>query len=95
MYESNRKGIIVPKSSDAVAFKQFEDDVTPIQLTEEYKWAINTFPALHKYKNEHNIANLQKLMVEISDFCRSVYASTQNEKERTIYFGMLEKLNKK
>ena len=82
-------------TGDIATFKQFEDNVTPIQLTEEYKWAINTFPALHKYKNEHNIANLQKLMVEISDFCRSVYASTQNEKERTIYFAMLEKLNKK
>ena len=82
-------------TGDIATFKQFEDDVTPIQLTEEYKWAINTFPALHKYKKEHNIANLQKLCVEISDFCRSVYASTQSEKERNAYFAMLEKLNKK
>lgn len=82
-------------TSDIATFKQFEDNVTPNQLTEEYKWAIDTFPALHKYKNEHNVANLQKLCVEISDFCRSVYASTTNEQERKIYFDMLEKLNKK
>jgi hypothetical protein len=85
----------VPKSSDVVTFKQFDDNVTLEQLKKEYSEIVDIFPALHKYKNEHNIANLQKLMVEISDFCRSVYASTQNEKERTIYFAMLEKLNKK
>jgi hypothetical protein len=38
---------------------------------------------------------LQKLCVEIADFCRAVYASTRNEQERKIYFDMLEKLNKK
>ena len=32
---------------------------------------------------------------EISDFCRAVYASTQNEQERNIYFAMLDKLNKR
>ena len=52
------------------------------------------FPALQKYKDEHNAANLQKLMVEISEFCRSVYASTQNEAERKIYRSFIEKLNK-
>ena len=55
---------------------------------------IDFFPALRKYKEEHNTANLQKLMVEISEFCRSVYASTQNEAERKIYHSMIEKLNK-
>ena len=42
-----------------------------------------------------NTDNLQKLCVEIAQFCRAVYASTQNEAERRIYFDMLEKLNKK
>ena len=42
-----------------------------------------------------NTENLQKLCVEIAQFCRAVYASTQNEQERKIYFDMLEKLNKK
>ena len=75
--------------------KQFEDVVEPKQLQEEYKWVIDTFPALHKYKTSHTTENLQKLCVEIAEFCRAVYASTQNEQERKIYFDMLEKLNKK
>ena len=75
--------------------EQFEDKVTPVQLTTEYREAIDIFPALHKYKISHNTENLQKLCVEIAEFCRAVYASTQNEAERRIYFDMLEKLNKK
>ena len=75
--------------------KQFEDKVTPVQLTTEYREAIDIFPALHKYKISHNTENLQKLCVEIAQFCRAVYSSTQNEQERKIYFDMLEKLNKK
>ena len=55
---------------------------------------IEIFPALQKYKDEHSTANLQKLMVEILEFCRSVYASTRNEQERKIYHSMIEKLNK-
>ena len=75
--------------------EQFEDVVEPKQLQEEYKWVIDTFPALHKYKIEHNTDNLKKLCVEIAQFCRAVYSSTQNKQERKIYFDMLEKLNKK
>ena len=75
--------------------EQFEDKVTPLQLTTEYREAIDIFPALHKYKYEHTTDNLKKLCVEIAQFCRAVYASTQNEQERKIYFDMLEKLNKK
>lgn len=75
--------------------EQFEDKVEPMQLQEEFKWAVDIFPALHKYKILHSTDNLKKLCVEISDFCRAVYASTQNEQERNIYFDMLEKLNKK
>ena len=74
---------------------QFEDKVTPMQLTVEFREAVSIFPALHKYKTEHSTANLQKLCVEIAQFCRAVYASTQNEQERNIYFNMLDKLNKK
>ena len=55
---------------------------------------LDIFPALQKYKDEHSTANLQKLMVEILEFCRSVYASTRNEQERKIYRSMIEKLNK-
>ena len=75
--------------------EQFEDKVTPLQLTIEYREAIDIFPALHKYKYEHTTDNLKKLCVEIAQFCRAVYASTTNEQERKIYFDMLEKLNKK
>ena len=75
--------------------EQFEDKVTPLQLTTEYREAIDIFPALHKYKYEHTTDNLKKLCVEIAQFCRAVYASTINEQERKIYFDMLEKLNKK
>lgn len=75
--------------------ERFEDKVTPLQLTTEYREAIDIFPALHKYKYEHTTDNLKKLCVEIAQFCRAVYASTTNEQERRIYFDMLEKLNKK
>lgn len=73
---------------------KFEDKVTPVQLTTEYREAIDIFPALHKYKTEHNTANLQKLCVEITQFCRAVYSSTENEQERQIFNAMLDKLNK-
>lgn len=75
--------------------ERFEDKVTPLQLTTEYREAIDIFPALHKYKTLHNTDNLKKLCVEIAQFCRAVYSSTQNEQERNIYYSMLDKLNKK
>lgn len=75
--------------------EQFEDKPTLEQIKKEYSEIVSLFPALHKYKTEHNTDNLQKLCVEIAQFCRAVYASTQNEAERRIYFDMLEKLNKK
>lgn len=53
------------------------------------------FPALQKYKAEHTKTNLQKLCVEIAEFCRSIYASTQNQEEREVYYSMLDKLSKK
>lgn len=74
---------------------KLDENITLTQAEQEYKEAMDIFPALHKYQTEHNSVNLQKLCVEISEFCRAVYASTQNENERKIYFGMLEKLNKR
>ena len=73
---------------------KFEDKVTPMQLTAEYREAIDIFPALHKYKTEHSTNNLQKLCVEVAEFCKAIYASTQNEAERAIYNNMVKKLNK-
>ena len=75
--------------------EQFEDKVTPLQLTVEFREAVSIFPALHKYKILHNTDNLKKLCVEISDFCRAVYSSTENEQERQIFNAMLDKLQKK
>lgn len=74
---------------------KLDENITLTQAEKEYKEAMDIFPALHKYQTEHNSVNLQKLCVEIADFCRAVYASTQNQNERDIYFDMLEKLNKK
>lgn len=74
---------------------KLDENITLTQAEQEYKEAMDIFPALHKYQTEHNSVNLQKLCVEIAEFCRAVYASTQNENERDIYYGMLEKLNKR
>lgn len=71
-----------------------ENNITAGQIMEEYKEAVEIFPALRKYKNEHNATNLQKLCVEVAAFCKAIYASTQNESERAIYNSMIKKLNK-
>lgn len=78
-----------------VQSEKLDENITLTQAEQEYKEAMDIFPALHKYQTEHNSVNLQKLCVEIAEFCRAVYASTQNENERDIYYGMLEKLQKR
>ena len=91
MYERAGKGLT--QTQGGVKSKQFED--SPLGKPKDaYSEIADIFPALQKYKDEHNTANLQKLMVEILEFCRSVYASTQNEAERKVYHSMIEKLNK-
>ena len=75
-----------------IKYEKLGDDVEFAQLKDEYAEAIDIFPALHKYKSEHTTMNLQKLCVEISEFCRSVYASTQNDSEREIYKSLLKGL---
>ena len=87
-----RVGKGLSPQNSGVKSKQFEDK--PLEKQTNYNSELDIFPALQKYKDEHNTANLQKLMVEILEFCRSVYASTQNEEERKIYHSMIEKLNK-
>ena len=59
-----------------------------------YSEIASIFPALQKYKEEHTKTNLQKLCVEIAEFCKSVYASTQNQEEREVYCSMIDKLKK-
>lgn len=72
--------------------EQFEDKPTLEQIKKEYSEIVSIFPALHKYKTEHSTANLQKLCVEIIQFCHAIYASTQNESERDIYRKMINNL---
>lgn len=90
MDERVGKGLI-PQNSGVMS-KQFEDKTLGKQNDNNSE--LDIFPALQKYKDEHNTANLQKLMVEILEFCRSVYASTRSEDERKIYHSMIGKLNK-
>lgn len=88
-----RVGKGLSPQNSGVKSKRYEDK--PLEKpTDAYSEIADIFPALQKYKDEHNTANLQKLCVEILEFCRSVYASTQNEAERKIYHSMIEKLNK-
>ena len=90
MYERAGKGLT--QTNGGVKSKQYEDK--PLEKQTSDNSELDIFPALQKYKDEHNTANLQKLMVEILEFCRSVYASTRSEDERKIYHSMIEKLNK-
>lgn len=71
------------------------DKVALEKPTDDYSELKDLFPALQKYKTKHNTANLQKLCAEIKEFCKSVYASTENEEERDVYFSMVDKLIKK
>ena len=90
MYERTGKGLTQPNVG--VKLKEFED--SPLEKPKDaYSEIAGIFPALQKYKDEHNTANLQKLCAEIIEFCRSVYASTKNDEERKIYFAAIQKLN--
>ena len=59
MYEGI--GTSINNGGGSMYMDKFEDKVTPVQLTTEYREAIDIFPALHKYKTEHNTDNLKKL----------------------------------
>ena len=89
MHERAGKGLT--QTNGGVKSKEFEDSPLGKQISDNSE--IDIFPALQKYKDEHNTANLQKLCAEIIEFCRSVYASTKNEEERKIYFAAIQKLN--
>ena len=73
---------------------KFEDNPTTDQLTREYAEAVDIIPAPHKYQAAHNTQNLQKLCVEVLEFCNAIYASTRNDEERKIYDKIVEKLKK-
>jgi hypothetical protein len=71
---------------------KIEGNITLEQIKKEYEEAVSIFPALHKYKDTHNTVNLQKLCVEVIDFVRAIYSSTQNEEEREILRKTIDKL---
>lgn len=50
---------------------------------------------LSDYQAEHSISNLKKVCLEISEFCLSLYASTENEEERKIFRNMITKVKEK
>jgi hypothetical protein len=83
MYESIGKNVSQQEMQELEKQKRIYGEIESI------------FPALQKYKAEHTKTNLQKLCVEIAEFCRSVYASTENQEEREVYYAMLDKLSKK
>ena len=83
MYEGIRKNVNQQEMQELEKQKRIYSEIESM------------FPALQKYKAEHTKANLQKLCVEIAEFCKSVYASTQNQEEREVYYTMLDKLSKK
>ena len=89
MYEGNRTRVTEQNGGEML----YNIEESPLGKN-AYSEIADIFPALQKYKDEHNTANLQKLMVEILEFCRSVYASTRSEDERKIYYNFIEKLNK-
>ena len=89
-----RVGTGLNKTNGGAKSKEIEGSRSLEKTTDAYSEIADIFPALQKYKDEHNTANLQKLMVEILEFCSSVFASTRNEAERKIYRSMIEKLNK-
>lgn len=61
---------------------------------EPQKGSLAQIPLVVYEATEHNIDNLQKLCVEISEFCRAVYASTASTDEREIFTKMIDKLRK-
>ena len=63
MYERAGKGLT--QTQGGVKSKEFEDSRSLEKKTDAYSEIADIFPALQKYKDEHNTANLQKLMVEI------------------------------
>ena len=72
-----RGGTGLNQTNGGAKSKEIEDSRPLEKTTDAYSEIADIFPALQKYKDEHNTANLQKLTVEILEFCRSVYASTR------------------
>lgn len=49
-------------------------------------------PNLNTFIQNHTADNLQRLCIEIKEFCQAVYALTNSDEERKIYFNMVDSL---
>ena len=49
-------------------------------------------PNLNTFIENHTVDNLQRLCIEIKEFCQAVYALTNSDEERKIYFNMVDSL---
>lgn len=49
-------------------------------------------PNLNTFIQNHTADNLQKLCIEIKEFCQALYALTNSDEERKIYFNMVDSL---
>ena len=90
MYESNRESL--SQKNGGVKSKESEDK--PLEKQTHDNSELDIFPALQKYKDEHSTANLKKLCIEVLDFCRSIYASTQSDGEREAFRNIMRKIEK-
>ena len=84
MHESNRKSL----TNNALG------DSNLNQTQTEDRKDIGILTALKNYKSDHTEINLQKLCNEVLSFCKAIYASTTNDKERKVYNNMVERLQK-
>lgn len=49
-------------------------------------------PTLKDFRQNHTEHNLQKLCLEIQEFCISIYSTLQNQEEKNIYSNMIKNL---
>ena len=78
--KSNINTQLISQNDSAVKLKPSSDELKDVA------------PSLNAFIENHNTENLQKLCLELQEFCQSVYALTKNDDERKIYFKMLDNL---
>ena len=78
--KSNINTQLISQNDSAVKLKPSADELKDVA------------PSLNAFIENHNTENLQKLCLELQEFCQSVYALTKNDDERKIYFKMLDNL---
>ena len=78
--KSNINTQLISQNDSAVKLKPSSDELKDVA------------PSLNTFIENRTIENLQKLCLELQEFCQSVYALTKNDDERKIYFKMLDNL---